>query len=119
MSKRIVGYESDAGTVHPLRVDLDTEAGSTGNPVANTAVNSKIKAKVSKTNREFGLRPRGAMLRHDISFNSNGVDYVYSKYRFLPIFQKATYDGSAFNEGAQVISKGETWVVVSQIPEDY
>lgn len=102
-------YEADNGDIHPIRLNTAT-AGAAG-AAPSGAVSNPVKCKVSKTNREFGLRPRGLLLSRDVGTAPNN----FKKYRFLPILTATQFQQpeSTYNIG------GTTWTFVSKVPEDY
>lgn len=107
-------YESDQGTIHKIRLDAATIAAAGTAPAG--AVNSSIRAKVSKTNREFGLRPRYALLGRDIDAGAAGL---FKKYKILPILTPAAYESAAFADNSTITIGGVQWTVVAKNPEDY
>lgn len=106
-------YESDQGDVHPLRLTPDYAAVA-GTAVAGPADN-KIPAKVTKGNREFGLRPRGVRIYR--TFNAGGE--TFKRYGFLPLRSPQDETGGIYDEGATVTIGGTAWTVGGFVPEDY
>lgn len=111
-------YEADGGDIHYIR--LDAGATAVANNTAPTgAINSDIKCKVSKTNREHGLRPRMVRLRRRITAGTGDTAVTASKYARVPILTEAAFSNAAFNIGAEVTYKTQTWTVVGKVAEDY
>lgn len=106
-------YEDDAGEVHPLRISeaFYTAAGS---PPGGD-ITSNIKAKISKSDREFGLGCRGARLGRVVGTAPES----FIKYSFIPILTAAQYNTGDFVVGGTVAIDGVTWTIVSLKPEDY
>ncbi len=106
-------YQANNGTIHRLVMSSARIA------VAGTAptgdIDSPIPAKVSKSNRQYGVRPRGVRLMRPV--NPTATDKVYRS--FLPVLTETAWDGSAFNEDATVTIGGVAWKVTARVPEDY
>lgn len=115
MATYVVGakYESDSGTIHPLRVQQATYDAAGTPPTGD--INSNIKAQIGKTNKEFGLRPRGANLARTIGTG----DSAFVKYKFLPILTAAQFGTGSFTLGSTVTVDSVTWTIISLKAEDY
>jgi len=106
-------YTAESGDTHPIRLNADSA--TAGSFAAGATATSDIIAKVSKSDREFGLRPRGVRLSRNI-----GTDEIPNmRYRFLPVATESAYDAAAFNTNADVTVGSLTWQVVTRVPEDY
>lgn len=105
-------YEADDGDIKRIRLSSDTKAAAGAEPAG--ALTDPDFVKVSKTNREFGMRPRGVRLK----INDGDEDEPNYRYRFLPVLTKTVYDGTGFNPGQTVTIAGEAWEVVARLPED-
>lgn len=85
-------YAAEAGTIHPIRVQPETLAatiGGTANDPPAGAANSKISARVSNGNRQFGLKPRR------VSFKFTGAlptGYKADQVLTIPALTKAFWD---------------------------
>jgi hypothetical protein len=91
-----------------FRIKLTAETAAAGGFTDTTGLSSQSPyVKVSKGNREFGLRPRGVRLSREA---------IGTVSRFLPV---ATNDQveSLVSQGTVTIG-GETWTVTSAQPED-
>lgn len=106
-------YESDRGVIHPITLDPATAAAAGTPPTA--AISSDIKVKVSKTNRESGLRCRGVTLGRVIGTAPD----TFIRYRFLPVLTATQWVGTTFAPGESVTVDSIVWTVVSRKPEDY
>lgn len=106
-------YESDTGSIHRILL-TPAYAASAGTPPAG-AVDSDIRPKVSKTNGEFGLRPRGVNLSRTVGTAPD----TFKKYAFLPVLSAVAFAGNTFAPGATVSIDGVDWKVVTREPEDY
>lgn len=106
-------YEADSGTIHRILLTPDYAAAA-GTPPTG-AVNSDIRPKVSKTNGEFGIRPRGVNLSRTVGTAPD----TFKKYAFLPVLAATVFVGTAFAPGATVTIGGVDWIVVTREPEDY
>lgn len=111
-------YESDKGSIHNMRLSKK-KADVSNNTEPTGSVDSSIKPKISKSNREYGLRPRGVRLVREISATQGNDTVTKNVYAFLPILKKDTLDGTNFSEGKDVTYDGKTWKVLAQVQEDY
>lgn len=106
-------YEADDGTIHPIRFTADFAA-KAGTPPTG-AVNSDIKAKITKSNREYGLRPRRVGLARTVGTAPD----TFSKTTFLPVLTPTAYASSAFAIDAKITIGTVEWTVISRQGEDY
>lgn len=106
-------YEAENGQIHPLRLSAPYAASAGTEP--GTPTTSSIPAKVSKGNREFGLRPRGVRLARTVGTGAN----AFTKSSFLPLRSKADASSSLYADNADVTVGGIVWTVVSRVAEDY
>lgn len=109
-------YESDAGTVHPIRVQPETIAmtlGGTANGVPAGAVNSGISARVSGGRRQLGLTAR----KVTIAFVAGDVPegYLEGSTISLPWLNPATF--GALGAGATGIYQGSAVELVGKSAE--
>jgi len=106
-------YESDQGTVHAIRLSAKKVL-IAGTPPA-AAVDSPIKVKVSKSNREFGIRPRGITIAKEVGTAPD----LFQKYAFIPILTEAAF-GATSNQLNQAVSyDGDNWQIISRAAEDF
>lgn len=111
-------YTADNGQVHRIRVSAGKEAVS-GNTQTASAVNSQIKVKVSKSNREFGIRPRGLRLYRTLTATEGEETVSKNVYSFLPIFQKSVFDGNTFAIEGTVTIDSVVWTILDKVAEDF
>lgn len=107
-------YESDTDEIHPIRVQLETVSANIGgaNGPPGGAVTSDISVKVSRGAREYGIRPRFAVVRFTAGAPTG---YRSGQLYRVPILTKARYN--AINKGTTGTYLGEAVSVVSKIPE--
>ena len=106
-------YLSDKNVKHPIRLTPDYAAAA-GSPPASGG-SSDIKAKVTKTNREFGIRPRRVILSRTVGTG----DSSFRKYAKLPVLTLTTFNSDAYALGASIDIGGTTYDVVSRQSEDF
>lgn len=106
-------YEDDKGVIHPIRLSADSAAQAGAEPAG--AVTSNIPAKVSKGNREFGLRPRGVRLYRSVGTAPN----LFNKYKFLPLRSQADAADAEYAQEATIAIGGISWKVAAFVAEDY
>lgn len=106
-------YEDDSGRIHPIALtpNYATAAGT----VPAGAINDNVKPKVSKTKREFGIKPRGVRLSRTVGTAPN----TFKKYAFLPVLQATTWAGAGFALGATVTINSIAWTVTARVAEEY
>lgn len=106
-------YQSDSDSIHKIRLSADRLAKAGTAPTG--AIDSPIPAKVSKSNREYGLRPRGVRLTRPL--NPTATDKIY--YSFLPVLTAAGLDATGFAIGATIQIGSTDWKVIAKVNEDY
>lgn len=106
-------YEADNGDIHGIILSPDFSAQAGTPPTGD--VSSPIKAKVSKSNREFGIRPRGCRLSRIIGTAPD----TFKKYAFLPVLTPAAFATAAFAIGATITIDGTDWTIAAKVGEDY
>lgn len=105
-------YESDTGTVHPLRLRPETLSAAGAVPAA--PINNSIRAKLSKSNNEFGLRPRFVRASRCIGTAPDQAT-VYTE---VPVLTLEVFNSPAFQIGTGINVGGEDYIIISRIPED-
>ena len=106
-------YEANSGTIHRILLTPDFAAAA-GTPPEG-AVNSKIRPKVSKTDREFGIRPRGVTLSRTIGTAPD----TFKKYAFLVVLTATDWNSAAYAPEAEITIGSLTYKVVNQVDEDF
>lgn len=111
MAFQTIGYQSDDGEVYNLRVSSDTVTAAGGSAGATT---SDMFVKVTKSDREFGMRPRYANLSE--TFTTAG-GRTFKTYKRLPLTTLAAYN--ALSKGDTVTIGSISYEVAGKEPEDY
>lgn len=106
-------YEADSGDIHPIRLNSTRVTAAGTAPTG--AITSSVKVKISKSSREYGIRPRGLRLTRTIGTAPN----TFKRYTFLPILSEAVFDAQAIGEDQTKEIDGVTWIVAGKIPEDF
>lgn len=106
-------YQSDSGTIHAIL--LTAPVAAVAGTAPSGAVDSDIKAKVSKTNREYGIRPRLVVLAQTVGTGANS----FTKYARIPVLTPTDFASGTFQLGASVAYNGGSWTVASRLGEDY
>jgi len=109
----VTKYEGDDGEIYGVRLSPSKFAVA-GTPPAGAAT-SNIKAKVSKSRREFGIKPRGVTVARTIGTG----DDTFKKYSFVPVLTPAAFGTATFAIGADITFSGFTWTITAKVPEDY
>lgn len=110
-------YEADNGAIHRISLSAKKLAVAS-NTVPDGAVSSPVKVKISKGNREYGLRPRGVNLYRSVTGGTGGSAVTKILYAFLPILSKTVYDGATFAAETTHTYNGATWTVLGKRGED-
>jgi len=113
MAYTITKYQSDEETIHPIRIQSDRVAEAGAAPTGET--NSNIKAKISKSAREFGLRPRGVRLVRTVGTAPD----TFKKYTFLPVLTETAFNTAAFAPGETITLGTVNWTISARVVEDY
>lgn len=109
-------YEADSGDIHPIRVQPETLAATVGggaNAAPGGTITSPISAKVSKSNRGVGLKPRTVTIVFDEGAAPAG--YADNSPITIPVLTPARY--TAIAKGATGTYLGAGVTVVSKSPE--
>ena len=103
-------YELDAGGKAVILLDGKAHEANPTKPAGPATL--KTRAKVSRTRREYGIKPRMLILSKPVD-----ADDPFSRvlYVNLPILSKTVYDGK--NEGDTFEYNGGPWTVASRSPE--
>jgi len=110
-------YEADNAAIHTINLSAKKLAVAS-NTVPTAAVDSTVKVKVSKSNREFGLRPRGVVMYRTVTAGAGANAVTKNKYMFLPILSKTVFDGATFAAETTHTYDGSTWTVLDKKVED-
>lgn len=106
-------YESDSSTIHLMR--LTSEIGTAGGTQPTAEVNSDIRPKLYKSDREFGIRPRYVTC----SLVNGTAPNQYITYKRVPVFTATSYASAAYQLGATLAINSVDHKVVGREPEDY
>lgn len=107
MAFQVYAYSRDDGEIQRIRLQPETAAAGDFTSAVGFTLGGFVK--VSKTNREFGIRPRGVRLSR--------VDGNATRYRFLPV---ATASAQTALLDAGTVTIGSTsWTVTSTVGEDF
>lgn len=105
-------YEDNDTAIHPIR--LNSTHASVAGTAPTGAIDSNISAKVSKSARSYGLRPRGVRLSRLVGTAPD----QFKRYAFLPVLTQAAFGTAAFNVGATITIDSVAWTVVKKVAED-
>lgn len=106
-------YEADSGQIHLLTMNADRLAVAGAPPAGDS--NSSIRAKVSKSNREYGIRPRGVRLGRTVGTAPD----TFTKYSFLPVLTPTAFNGTGFTLGGSITIGTIEWEIIARVAEDY
>ena len=106
-------YESDAGVKHPIRL-TPAYAAVAGSPPALPAT-SDINAKVTKSNREFGIRPRRVRLARTVGTAPD----TFRRYATLAVLTLTDFNSATFAKGATITIDGIDYEIVAKQGEDF
>lgn len=106
-------YEGDSGRIYALKLTAAYAAAAGTAPTG--AVNDELNPKISKSVREYGLKPRGVRLSRTIGTAPD----TFKKYTFLPVLAATVFVSPAFAKGATVDIGGVSWVITTKVGEDF
>lgn len=109
-------YEADNDDIHPIRCQPETlelaKGGTTNSAPAGNITADALRAKVSRGNREYGLRPRYLNLVFD---SDPPTGYKTGSYMRVPILKKSTFDAIAQDDTVTYLTKSAR--VAGKFPE--
>lgn len=111
-------YQSDLLTVHPIRLGR-YNAAVAANTEPEGEIDSVVRVKVSKSNREFGIRPRSVGLTRTIEAEDGEETRIVTLRSKLPILTKDVFDGETMSIGTEVTVNEVVWTIASKNAEDY
>lgn len=109
VAKTKTKYEADSGTVH--KITIATANVTAAGAAPGGAVDSPVRAKVSRSKREYGLAPRGVRLGRTVGTAPD----TFVKYAFLPILTPTAFDAITIDQS--ITYSGNAYKVISKIPE--
>lgn len=113
-------YEDDNGVFHPIRCQPETTLltdGTTVNDGGAGPVDSAQPAKISRSSREYGLKPRTVTFEFDDGQAPTG--YENRAQAVLPVLTPAAYAAYTAAPRTQLTYLGGTGIVVNQSNEDF
>ena len=113
VAKTTLKYQADSSEIHGLILDPNRAAQAGTEPTGD--VSSNIKVKVSKGNKEYGIRPRGVRLARIVGTAPD----TFRKYSFLPVLTATAFASATYAVGATITIDGVEWEVAAKVPEDY
>ena len=113
VAKVPIKYEANSGNIHQMQLSPDFAAAAGTEPTG--AVDSDIIPKVSKSDREFGIRPRGVRLVRTVGTAPD----TFKKYTFVPVMTATEWNSATYAKGATVTVGSIDYVVSSRLDEDF
>ncbi len=104
-------YTANDGDRKSVRLSAER---ATAGGFSEGATDDDDSAKVSKTNREIGMRPRGVRL----SRNLGSTDEPNMRYAFLPVATESALAGASYNKGASISIGSNSWTVTGRVGEN-
>ena len=101
-------YERNNLEVHNVRLSVDDKAAA--GPEAVGAVTSQLKAKVTRSVRGYGLRPRAVILTRPVS--PSATDKIF--YKRLTVLTATSYDSAPFADNQTITIKTVAWKVIGR-----
>lgn len=105
-------YEGNDGTIYPMSITSKIEAVAGTEPTGATT--SKIKVKVSKTKKEYGISPRGINCATTVGTAPN----TFRKYVFVPLRSKDDEASATYATNATITIGGTAYTIVGSKAED-
>lgn len=104
-------YQSNSGQQYKLRLQT-ARAAEAGTPPA-PGVAGRGSVRVGKSNREFGIRPRGVLMSRTIGTGNDAS----KKYSFLPVLTQSEWEDTDFATGVTKTINSVVWTIVKSIEE--
>lgn len=104
-------YQANNGYIHPISLKQETLLSAAIIP--DGEVTNAISAKVSKGNRQYGLRPRGVVISRTFGIEPD----TFKRYAFIPVLTLSAFNKAPFLVGYTIIYKEEVWTVESLVSE--
>lgn len=107
-------YKSDSGQIHPIRLRQATYSTVQGTEPTGD-INNEIPAKISRSKRAFGLRPRGVV----IARTRGAGDDTFTEYARLPVLDPEDFNSATggWVTESNVSYKGVQWEIVARFSE--
>ena len=107
-------YKSDSGRIHPIRIRQATYTTVQGTEPTGD-INDEIPAKISRSKRAFGLRPRGVVIART---RGTGED-TFTEYARLPVLDPEDFNSATggWVTHTNVSYKGVSWEIVARFGE--
>ena len=106
-------YQGNDAQVYRIKMNANFAAAAGTAPTED--VTTDIKPKITKANREHGIRPRGVRLVRTVGTPPD----TFKKYAFLVVLTNADWASSTYAPGATVAINSIDYTVSSRVGEDY
>ena len=106
-------YEGNDAQIYKISLTPDYAAAAGTAPTGT--ITSNIRPKITKGDREFGVRPRGVRLVRTIGTAPD----TFKKYAFLPVLTASEWASATYAPGVTVTIGTIDYTVASRINEDY
>ena len=113
-----VKYEFDSGAIGLIQVSK-AKGAVASNTVPTAAVDTKLRASMSKNKGEAGVKPRYVSLTRTINVTAPTPAFDVVKTSTLAILSKSVFDGATFDVGKTVTINSIVWTVADKFPESY
>lgn len=105
-------YESNKGRIYSIKLETARYTAAGIPPTGDIDQDESVI--ISKTSREFGLRPRGVNLSRTLGTAPD----TFKKYSFLPVLSASAWNVDPFVKGKNITIDGIIWTVISVVDED-
>lgn len=106
-------YEADAGTIHLMKLSSGIGAAGGTEPVGS--VDSDIRPKLYKSDREFGIRPRYVTC----ALTNGTAPNQFITYKRVPVFTSTSFGSAAYQLGATLAIDSVDHIITGRNGEDY
>lgn len=117
MANLNVVYFSDSNSKYLIRLSQDKLNLFGNNAGVGQTATIPLRAKVSRSAREYGIRPREITLNKVTLVTIGGSQVTATRYAVIPVVRRQDFDGVAL--GSQVTYKGQQWTVINKRGEDF
>lgn len=106
-------YEAGQGTVHLMK--LTAAIGGAGGTEPTGAIDSDIRPKLYKSDREFGIRPRFVTC----ALVNGTAPNQFITYKRVPVFTETAFASAAYQLGATLAINTVDHEITGRVAEDF
>lgn len=117
MANLNIVYFSDSNTRYLIRMSQEKINLFGNNSGVGQTATTPLRAKVSRSARGYGIRPRRITLNKVSLVTVGNTQVTATRYAIIPVVRRQDFDSVAL--GSVVTYKGQQWTVVNKSGEDF